>query len=643
MKHIAWYIYGILLTQCLYVSLAGIQGVILTTKREPINPDIKKRLTNVIINRPEELAVDERIFIKVPDFLKNTDYKLVNAASDYHIMASHIKDFIDAIVNQVKTRYQEDMLITKKDKQHIFEIIAQTLHLETPMTHYFDLEEKYRATDFFNTINYIQECQCFSRRSHPFRKEVEKRILKHLEVINFDKSKTLTVTEFASGNLFEIFMIANLLIEHGYKNLQLNCIDLEYRWILEKYRNDLSKKEIKTKNGSAVFSISSYPWKKMQLSEDQIQEAKKSRLFYPITTMLERLQAYLKPRNKEGFQDLSKTEFKQIQNNFKKFESELKKLLSEGLSSAVYDQVNLVQTNLAKLQTIDFKDISSHKTTIEKLEELMSAITQKLNDPNRVFIEDELARDYTILKHILSMNLSASEEEISNRFMELEPLISSFEAFESHQRIAQFLRWFADDKNNNVTVVFYDDVQNYLDDCSNNEKLKSDIIVAIDYYPWETFKFWDKLRTDALKKDGAAFTVLNLSASGDHLTDEQYYLSIGTPTTLEHYELILPAKEKVTWQEQTRLVPTVIKKGKKLEVQEIKKTFKIPNYTKYKLKKIHEIPQSKAEIVKENAEGVWEETMETIPAIPEITSNKKNNNAITLFAQSLSTIAYTNP
>lgn len=114
-------------------SIFAIEGIILTTKPEPINPKTKKRLMNVIINRPEELAVDERIFIKVPESFKdeNESSGILHYSYDDHIMAMVIMDFINTVLHDAKKNSSQfDKLITKiaSKKKHIaLESFAQGL------------------------------------------------------------------------------------------------------------------------------------------------------------------------------------------------------------------------------------------------------------------------------------------------------------------------------------------------------------------------------------------------------------------------------------------------------------------------------------------------------------------------------------
>lgn len=571
--------------------------------------------------------------------LKKFDYRILNAASDNHINAILISDFINAVINDAKKiNYQPNTIITKKDKEHIFNIIAQLYYLDIPYTQYLDLEEKYRATDFFNTINYIQECQCFSRRSHPFRKEVEKRILKHLKDSNFDKKNKLIVTEFASGNLFEIFMIANLLIEHGYKNLQLNCIDLEYSPILSQYQLYLPNNEISKNNGITTFHLlPEYPWKKMPiffLKGDKIMLD-----LQKIKTLLHQLS-----NASEKDIKLIKTELTILNKRLQT--SDIIMNISDNIQTIKKDLTILVKNNLTE------KNLQDH---LQVIKNEISRTIEKLQETSR-FNSGELATNYQLLTKILKMHIitknnvrkdiideTSIQDEINNlkaqRNDELSYLLTTLSNFDYHKKIIQFLRWFSDDKDNNVTVVFYDDVKKYLDDCSKNEKLKSDIVVAIDYYPWDTFQLWDNLRKNALKNDGAAYTVTNFSKSGDHLKDEQYYLSIGTSKTLHHYEWILQDKNKINWKNETRLIPTWDKNNKIIEKKE---TFKVPNYAHYALKQIKEIPESKFEDEYfDDVDQKWIDEIKIVPAIPEILPGDGSNNdknSIEIFRKALMNI-----
>jgi len=104
---------------------------------------------------------------------------------------------------------------------------------------------------------------------------------------------------------------------------------------------------------------------------------------------------------------------------------------------------------------------------------------------------------------------------------------------------------------NSIKLIIYDNAANYLKACQKNEKLKSTILFAIDYFPAETYGYFDLLRTTALKKNGWAWTVINQPILGepDKDTDivpveyENYYLATGNADSLLLYEWQLKDKK----------------------------------------------------------------------------------------------------
>lgn len=433
----------------------------ITSKRDPINPTIKKQVTQIITKRPEALSIDESLFTiyKKPttlngatssDSLPLTEPLSPTSSSNSHVStptdsprftefpqehtdeqllynhehfaAETLSDLIDETINELKKKETGSHVY---NKEHTFNVISQMFNTSLSYKDFLKARRK------IPVINYLQECDCLYRRYFSFRKDTEKRILKHIETLKLDPKKELIITEFASGDVLEIFIVANLLIEKGYRNLRLNCLDLRYHNLLQRYKNTY----------------------------------------------------------RSGTQPLSKDT-----------------LISQFTISEAFPWQIIKKTNKED-QLFNFNELA-----------YMSKI---INNANSLKILDKNSEDF--------------ETHLSDRQQNLEYLFKINEDYQLHKTLYQTVRWFNDDPKNKVKLVLYSDAQVYIDECVSDPSQKSDIILAIDYYPDINFDWWNTLREYALKDNGLAITVIDKLQLEDG-RDDIFFLSEGTPTTLFHYE-----------------------------------------------------------------------------------------------------------
>ncbi len=125
---------------------------------------------------------------------------------------------------------------------------------------YKECKKFYSDNPIFDIIHNIKECiNCdISRLEAPeIRKEVEYTIINEFNNNFKDKQKSLTITDFASGRLFQTFVILNRIIREGYKNIKLNLIDIEYDELLNifKFGKDFDDTRVKLNTGCTKFDI----------------------------------------------------------------------------------------------------------------------------------------------------------------------------------------------------------------------------------------------------------------------------------------------------------------------------------------------------------------------------------------------------
>lgn len=153
-----------------------------------------------------------------------------------------------------KTR-EAELSQTKKEYAAAFNALAQLQGLPLTYEQYQMLHEQYAGKPFFKLIHNIRECiNCgISYSDYPFIPEYfYKKVVDYVTSKHPDKNEQLVITEYASGNLFQIFTVLNKLVALGYKNLRLNLIDPEYTGIIRRYIAS-GKAEMDPSRSAAVY------------------------------------------------------------------------------------------------------------------------------------------------------------------------------------------------------------------------------------------------------------------------------------------------------------------------------------------------------------------------------------------------------
>lgn len=407
-----------------------------------IDAKSKKLLTDIMVSHPERLSFDERFFIKFPSTLPVRE-RLVFVGS------------VEKLLQQVATDINKSMaaeVYTHSDIQKVLNFF----YLETK--DYALYKEHVPAV--FSYIDAMSECTCFARMSHNFRKVTEEKIIEHLKKNFPDKKQRITITEFASGDLFQLMILGTRIINAGFTNLRFIGLDTKYE--------------------NLMIRASSTPW---------------------LTKGTQLMSTLMLPTS---FFDIA---------------SEADKMFFRRL----------------------FKQ------------------AQEMQNP--------------------SQKMWDTYFDITN-------------SFETYNIFRQFVSWF-NALAPATEFIMYTDAQDYIHDCAEHAALKSDVLIAIDYFSFENYHFWDDLRRKALKDTGIAFSVATVdvekvSPFEDPSEDREFYLSEGTPMSLLHFKFELA--------------------GPKLKYKDKKPKFE-PHYM---LKQVSEIPQY----------ILREETGKIISAIPEILPGK---------------------
>jgi hypothetical protein len=153
-----------------------------------------------------------------------------------------VKRISDRALNvpQKAQAQEEAPYYSQQELATAFNILAQN-HLAIALTYdeYRTLKDSYKNNPLFTVLHNIRECIgcAISRIKTPFVREyLENKVIEHIMKVHPNKSEKIIITDFASGQLFEIFVIVNKLVAKGYNNIRLNVIDTEYKNLLASYK-----------------------------------------------------------------------------------------------------------------------------------------------------------------------------------------------------------------------------------------------------------------------------------------------------------------------------------------------------------------------------------------------------------------------
>ena len=200
--------------------------------------------------------------------------KKVNEMLDRQIGYFHEGYIISDIINEImlknpaivrafhesedKGPAEAELYHTKKEFAQAFSKLAERFYGD-PVSYddYLQLKEAYKNKPFFNLIHNIRECVgCgIARLEVPFVREYfENKVTQYVHDTFPDKNQQIIITDFASGNLFQIFVLINKLAELGYTNVRLNLIDIEFQGVIDRYKETRGAYPVQIKPGTFTLS-----------------------------------------------------------------------------------------------------------------------------------------------------------------------------------------------------------------------------------------------------------------------------------------------------------------------------------------------------------------------------------------------------
>lgn len=205
-------------------TLHGTDSITITTSMPPSIPaKVWKSINTQISANPELFTFDDRLTIHHSK-LDRFDY--VDGRSDITLF--------DTLLQELSKNPQADYSFSPARRTAIinrhFADQYNPLRVE-------DIKKLAKADPSRGHFPLLYECNCFAGRMEPFRKALEDTVIKHLEkqVKAGTRKRTdpVIITEFASGNLFPLFVLINRLVALGYTSFALNGLDHEYNSLIQ--------------------------------------------------------------------------------------------------------------------------------------------------------------------------------------------------------------------------------------------------------------------------------------------------------------------------------------------------------------------------------------------------------------------------
>lgn len=148
---------------------------------------------------------------------------------------------------------EENLKYTRGELETAFNMVANWIEyaganpfLSIDFQKYGQLKENYKDNPILKIMHNIRECiECdISRKEVPqVRKFFEDQVVQAVNKKFPDKNAQINIVDFATGNLFQTFINVNKIAAQGYKNIRLNLIDLEYKDLIYKYKDEQAKKK----------------------------------------------------------------------------------------------------------------------------------------------------------------------------------------------------------------------------------------------------------------------------------------------------------------------------------------------------------------------------------------------------------------
>lgn len=368
---------------------------ITTNKPAAINAKLWSSINKQISNNPELFTFDDRLTIHSS---KVDKFTYVDGRSDITLF----ENILQELSKNPNTEYGLSPARRKVIINRHFAETYSPLRVE-------EIQKLAKADPSRGHFPLLYECACFAGRMQPFRKALEDTVINHLEnqvkAGTRKRSDTVVITEFASGNLFPLFVLINRLVALGYTSFAVNGLDLEYSGLVN-YAAEVGTPG--TLNVGRPYSL----------------------------------------------------------NTLKGTRAEDKK-----------------------------------------------AITTYLLDLNRKID----AEGGEIVFEEKPLDLTPEEET----------LFSALDTHRMYEKVQQFVGWFAANTNISLTLTLYADANGYGEVCNKDPKKRSDIFVALDYYPHETLPIFEAVAKKCLKPEGIVATVVEI--------DLRPFEKENEPEELEYY------------------------------------------------------------------------------------------------------------
>lgn len=377
-------------------SLSGSDSILITTnKPATISTKLWNSINTQISSNPELFTFDDRLTIHSS---KVDRFAYVDGRSDITLF--------EKILQELSKNPQADYSFSPARRTAI--INRHFIDTYSPLR-VEDIKKLAKSDPSRGHFPLLYECACFAGRMQPFRKTLEDTVINHLEkqvkAGDRKRSDTVVITEFASGNLFPLFVLVNRLVALGYTSFAVNGLDLEYSGLV-KYADEVGTPG--TLNVGPAYNLN-------------------------------------------------------------------------GLTGTR----------------------ANHKETL--IDYLLSLNTKIDAEGGEVAYEEKPAE------------LTPFEKT----------LFAALDQHRIYEKLQQFVGWFAANKNISLSLTLYADANAYGSVCAKDPKKRSDIFVALDYYPHETLPIFEAVANKCLKPEGIVATVVEIDLRPFEKDDE--------PEQLEYY------------------------------------------------------------------------------------------------------------
>ena len=246
----------------LAATLASNPAALLGDIDFPVENKLKNKIKELELTLADKLQKNKKKKLaKQKEKIQNLLDQRIEFVHEYYIDADALNTILSknpylvrlfGSGQEPKKSAEAELYHTKQQFAQAFNSISEALASPITYERYLVLREQYKDIPFFKLLHNVRECiGCgISRLELPFvRAYFEKQVVDYVLSAHPDKKQQLVITDFASGNLFQIFVVVNKLVSLGYTNIRLNLVDIAFKGILERYQH------LSAKSPSAKFLI----------------------------------------------------------------------------------------------------------------------------------------------------------------------------------------------------------------------------------------------------------------------------------------------------------------------------------------------------------------------------------------------------